>query len=210
LEITNLLGRQNPCCIEYEILDDEEGGGLELKPDRIRIAPDEADARGVEVLLSQQLAYPITWWLGYSWAEVVDEFADVEIYRSWDQTHALSAGLNWDTDRWNVGLGLIARSGWPTTSATLVDSGEVPIAIADDRNALRLGSYHSADLRVTRKFDFERSSLAVFLEITNLLGRQNPCCIEYEILDDEEGGGLELKTLDYLPRLPSLGFVWKF
>jgi len=182
----------------------------ELKPDRIRITPDEADARGLEVLLSQQLAYPLTWWLGYSWAEVLDELGDLEIPRSWDQTHALSAGLNWDTPKWNVGLGLLLRSGWPTTQVALDDSGATPIGVASDRNAQRLGYFRSADLRVTRKFAFERSELAVFLEINNLLGRENPCCVEYEILDEEEGGGLELKTLNYLPRIPSLGFVWKF
>ncbi len=182
----------------------------ELKPDRIRIAPDSADARGVEVLFSQQLAYPITWWLGYSWSEVVDEVTDIDVYRSWDQTHALSAGINWDTQRWNVGLGVLARTGWPTTAVTLDETGPAPVATAAARNGDRLGYYRSVDLRVTRKFEFDDSSLAVFLELNNVLGRENPCCIEYEILDEEEGGGLELKTLEYLPRIPSIGFVWKF
>ena len=73
-----------------------------------------------------------------------------------------------------------------------------------------MGAFRSTDLRVTRKIELERSSLALFLEITNLTDRENPCCTEFEILDPEEGGGLELKTLRYLMRIPSLGFVWKF
>jgi len=65
-------------------------------------------------------------------------------------------------------------------------------------------------VRITRKFEFDRSSLAVFLEINNAFGRKNPCCSEFEILGDDEGGGLELKVIDYLPRIPSLGFTFKF
>ena len=182
----------------------------ELKPDRIRIAPDSARARGLEVLLSQQLSYPLTWWLAYSRASVKDTIAGIETFRSWDQAHALSAGLNWDTPRWNLGLGLIARSGWPTTPVTLDDSGSVPLVVPGTRNAARIGYFRTADIRITRKFELERGSLDLFIEINNALGRENPCCIEYEILEPEEGGGLELKTLDYLPRIPSIGFIWRF
>ena len=182
----------------------------ELKPDRIRIAPSEAHARGLEILLSQQLSYPLTWWFGYSRAWVEDTVAGQEVFRSWDQAHALSAGLNWDTAKWNFGLGVIARSGWPTTAVALDETGPIPVAVPGVRNAERVGYYRSADLRLTRKFELERGSLDLFIEINNVLGRENPCCIEYEILDEEEGGGLELKTLDYLPRIPSIGFIWRF
>ncbi|NNC63231.1 MAG: TonB-dependent receptor, partial [Gammaproteobacteria bacterium] len=182
----------------------------ELKPDRIRISPNQAQARGFEILLSQQLSYPLTWWLGYSHAWVKDTIAGEKVFRSWDQTHALSAGLNWDTPTWNVGLGLIARSGWPTTPVTLDASGPVPVAVPGGRNSGRVGYYRSADLRLTRKFELERGSLDVFIEINNLLGRENPCCLEYEILEEDEGGGLELQMLDYLPMIPSIGFIWRF
>ncbi len=182
----------------------------ELKPDRIRIAPSEARARGVEILLSQQLSYPLTWWFGYSRATVEDTVAGRAFFRSWDQAHALSAGLNWDTAKWNLGLGVIARSGWPTTAVTLDDTGPVPIAVPSARNAERVGYYRSADLRLTRKVELERGSLDLFIEINNVFGRKNPCCIEYEILEEDEGGGLELQMLDYLPRIPSMGFIWRF
>jgi len=182
----------------------------ELKPDRIRIAPSEARARGLEILLSQQLSYPLTWWLGYSRARVTDTVAGQQRFRSWDQTHALSAGLNWDTPKWNVGLGVIARSGWPTTAVTLDESGPTPVAVPGVRNSERIGAYRSTDLRLTRKFKFENGSLDLFVEVNNLLGRKNPCCLEYEIREADEGGGLEQKTLDYLPRIPSIGFIWRF
>ncbi|HSG66944.1 MAG TPA: hypothetical protein VLD39_18190, partial [Gammaproteobacteria bacterium] len=182
----------------------------ELKPDRVRVAPNGASARGLEVLLAQQLGYPLTWWLAYGWSEVEDEIRGETPLRSWDQTHTLSAGLNWDTEKWNLGIGLLHRSGWPTTPVALDDTDEIPVAMPGPRNSERMGYFSSVDLRATRKFELDASSLEVFLEITNVLGHENPCCTEYEILDEEEGGGLELKTLNYLPRIPSLGFVWKF
>ena len=66
------------------------------------------------------------------------------------------------------------------------------------------------DFLVTRKLELARSSLAISFELTNALGRHNPCCIEYEIGDQEEAGLLVFKELDYLPRVPSFGFLWKF
>ena len=182
----------------------------ELKPDRIAITPSSARARGLEVFLSQQLQHPLTWWLGYSWSWVKDRIDGERLFRSWDQTHAVSAGLNWDTPKWNVGFGLIYRSGWPTTPVALDASGPTPMVEVSRRNSERVDFYRSADLRVTRKFELDASSVSVFLEITNLFGRDNPCCIEYEVLPAEEGGGLELQTLRYLPTIPSVGFIWNF
>jgi hypothetical protein len=86
----------------------------------------------------------------------------------------------------------------------------VPLVVPGPKNSKRLDHFQSADLRVTRKFELERSSIDVFFELTNMFGRENPCCAEYELLPDDEGGGLETKTLRYLPRIPSVGFVWKF
>ncbi|MCZ6586291.1 MAG: TonB-dependent receptor [Gammaproteobacteria bacterium] len=181
----------------------------ELKPDRIRVAPSSARARGVELFLNQRLQQPVTWWFGYSYSWVEDQIEGSDILRSWDQTHAVSAGLNWDTPKWNLGLGLIYRSGWPTTPVAVQSTaGNVPIIGTSDRNSDRLDFYRSADFRLTRKFDIKGSSLSVFLEIANLFGRKNPCCLEYEI--DDETGVFEAKIRDYMPLIPSVGFVWTF
>jgi len=181
----------------------------ELMPDRVRISPATARARGVELFLSQQLQQPLTWWLGYSYSWVEDHIDGEDVLRSWDQTHAVTAGLNWDTPKWNLGLAIAYRSGWPTTPAELqASSGDVPIAGTSGRNTDRLDFYRSLDFRLTRKLDIQGTSLDVFVEVTNLANRNNPCCVEYEI--DDETGEFETKTLDYLPLIPSVGFVWRF
>ena len=181
----------------------------ELKPDRIAIAPQAARSKGAEVLLRQQIDSGLSWWLGYSHSEVVDSIEATEVFRSWDQTHALSAGLNVDTGKWNVSVGMIYRSGWPTTPVELDADGPIPIAEAAARNSERVDFFRSVDFRLTRKFALEDGALSAFIEINNVFGRANPCCTEYEINDDEELM-LELTGLNYLPFVPSLGFVWEF
>jgi outer membrane receptor protein involved in Fe transport len=180
----------------------------ELRPDRIEVAPSRARARGLEIQLSRKDANALSWWLGYSWSAATEHLGGVEVRRSWDQTHAVSAGLDWTTERWNVGLGMIHRSGWPTTDVNLDDEPEVPVLRTGARNARRSAAFRSVDLRIERRFALDHSSLSVFLEVVNLLNRDNPCCTAYEL--DDETGGLELEPQNSVPRIPSLGFLWQF
>jgi len=124
----------------------------ELMPDRIRITPNGARARGVELFLSQRIQQPLTWWFGYSYSWAEDKIADANILRSWDQTHSVSSGLNWDTPKWNIGFAVTARSGWPTTPVSLQGSlSGVPLVSATDRNTARLGDFRSSSDKKTRR-----------------------------------------------------------
>jgi hypothetical protein len=184
----------------------------ELEPDRVRIAPSAAVARGLEIRVDSARGAALGWWASYSRSTVRDRVDGAEVARSWDQPHALSGGLSWTTSRWDVGAALNQRSGWPTTAVLGLDeSGALPRVVTGPRNAERVGEFRSVDLRVTRTFAAHRGTLNAFLEVTNAFGRSNPCCLEYQIEADDEGAaGLELSPLDYLPRVPSLGFVWSF
>ncbi len=183
----------------------------ELKPDRIRIAPESATAEGVEWTVRGE-GQPLGWWFSYTWSSVQDEAGDTDTDRSWDQTHFASAGITWQSDRWEWSLAGTYHTGWPTTDATLVATDPIGLVATGPRNAERLGDYGTLDARVARKFRFERAgSLTLFAEVSNLIGRVNECCVEYEV-EDEEGTGpvLDLHTREYLPITPSLGFVWRF
>ncbi len=180
----------------------------ELKPDRVLIAPARARARGLELLLRYKDPGALTWWFGYSWSSANDEIDGRDVPRSWDQAQAVSAGINWTRNKWDASLALIYRSGWPTTRVTLDASGPTPVAVAGQRNATRLHFFSSADLRVSRRFDLNRSSLSMFFEVSNVLGRANQCCTAYEI--DEETRLLDLEPRNYLPLVPSVGVLWQF
>ncbi len=186
----------------------------ELKPDRIRIAPTSARTRGLEILVEKNANHETDqaalWWLGYSYAWVRDRIDGSTVLRSWDQTHALSAGVNWTLGRWAVASSLIYRTGWPISAAVLDASGSIPIASVTGRNDRRLGNYGSLDINLTRTFELDRGDLTLSIELINALDRKNECCVEYEIGDEEEAGQLLFKRLDYLPRIPSVGVIWKF
>ena len=180
----------------------------ELKPDRIRIAPEEAHARGLEAFLDHRLGSALTWWAGYSWSRVTDRIDGKSQPRSWDRTHALSVGLSWDTDKWNIGSVIALHTGWPLTPVALDGSGA--IAALGERNSGRVGHYRAVDLRIARKFQRPRSSGSVFLELTNVFDRSNPFSREYALAQGANGDELRLEPLHTLPRVPSLGFIWTF
>ena len=185
----------------------------ELKPDRVRIAPESAEAHGVELSVSRETEAPLRWWLTYSWASARDEFAGMESDRSWDQAHAFGAGLAWRTAQWELSLAGRYHSGWPTTALRLAATDPIPIVATGPRNADRLGDYRSFDARIARTFTFDDASeLTVFFEVTNLFNENNECCVEFEITDDDEDGEsiLEVEPIHSLPALPSLGLVWRF
>jgi len=183
----------------------------ELKPDRIRIAPDTATAEGAELTLRRAGQPPFGWWLSYSWSSVTDESSGVEAQRSWDQKHYFSGGVTWQNDRWELSLAGAYHTGWPTTAIELVATDPIPLLAAGPRNTEHLDSYYSLDARLARKFKFDNAdTLTVFFEVSNVLNRGNDCCVEYEIEDESGALSLDVTTRPYLPITPSLGFVWRF
>jgi hypothetical protein len=184
----------------------------ELKPDRIRIAPRHARARGFELTVRRATAQPLGWWLSYSRSSVEDEFADGDVARSWDQRNSFSGGATWRGASWELSVAGTYHSGWPTTAVALTQTEPIPIVSAGPRNARRVQDYRSVDMRVARRFRLAGASeLTVFVEAGNILNRDNDCCVKYE-LESEETPELTLdtSTLRYLPITPSLGFIWRF
>ena len=182
----------------------------EIMPDRIRVAPNEATARGTEISLRQTGAGPFSWWLSYTWLSVKDDIAGSNIKCNWDQTNGIGAGVGWSNAKWDVTIAATYHTGWPTTAATLGTTNPLPVAITGPRNAENLSEYRTVDFKLARTFGFDRSSLVVFLEVTNTFNRKNVCCLKYEVSSETGTPLLELEPVDDLPILPSLGVTWRF
>ena len=80
--------------------------------------------------------------------------------------------------------------------------------LASERNQVRLPLYSRLDVRANRTFTFERSRLTLFVEVMNLLGREN---------GGQSDGFIRLPSLEavgyvqgLLPRIPSAGFLFEF
>ena len=180
----------------------------ELQFDRYRIDPLSALAQGAEVMLSEgDSSQDVFWWIGYAWSEVTDTTATRTVRRSWDQTHTLKAGLSWRWGRWNLSAAGEVHTGWPRTS--LIEYSPASVTVSEP-NASRYSVFHTLDARVSRQIPVRRGDLELFLEVSNLYNRQNPCCTEYSIVATANGPELIADEEHWLPLVPSLGIVWRF
>jgi outer membrane receptor protein involved in Fe transport len=186
----------------------------ELRPGRVRIEPDRAESRGLEVLVSGNRA--VEWWAGYSFARAEDIVDGERVARSWDQRHALSGGATWDAGPWTLTGVASLHSGWPATTVELQPSSASNavdgfIAVAGPRNGDRLRAVRRIDFRASRMFDAGPGTLRFFAELTNVTNRTNPCCVRYEPVMPT-GGELRLDRIERraLPFTGNVGVLWQF
>lgn len=185
----------------------------ELQFDRVRIAPQSALAEGAELWLNWHPDGHWSGWLSYTWSRVQDRIDGQDVWRSWDQRHAVSAGIAWANGPWSATLANTYHTGWPTTQLSLADNpapGE-PSLVVGPRNAERYDAFNSLDLRVTRTFALPRGQLDVYIEGTNLTSRENPCCTSYSMAQADDGTAvLRSNTDSWLPLVPSIGVLWRY
>jgi hypothetical protein len=183
----------------------------ELKPDRIRVAPDAARAEGAEVSLLYDRG-DLSGWVSYTRSRVKDRVGGEWQLRNWDQRDYTSAGLSWQGDLWEATLAAVLHRGWPTTEVELLTLEPFPLASAGKRNAENVSDYARFDIRIARRFDLGTAGeLTAFLEVNNLTKRNNDCCVEYQLEDEEEDEVfLDVEPRGSLPLIPSLGVLWKF
>jgi len=188
----------------------------ELQPDRTLITPESASAQGLEFLVSRDSDSAMNWWATYSRARVDDTIAGNQVPRSWDQRHSVTGGITWQRQQWTVSPSVSFHTGWPVTTLSrsqIVDAnGATSFEIVPGpRNTDRVSSFKRIDMRATRRFDIEIGSLEAFLEVTNLLDRENPCCVDYDLEVASDGSEfLERSVKFWMPRVASVGVLWEF
>jgi len=189
----------------------------DLQIDRARIDASEATAQGAELMLSAEHdSLGLQWWASYGWSETTDRVGGRDVPRSWDQTHTIKGGIGWDWREWSFTAAGNFHSGWPRT-AVFVE----PLAAGDGsqtfdvrlgpRNGDRWSGFQSLDVRASRRIPLRKGELTVFLEITNLYNRENPCCLQFERSTDDDGNDvLQVDQRYWLPLVPSVGVLWRF
>lgn len=207
----------------YENLFEAVSAFPEIEADRVRIAPDSARARGLEVVLRGAVGRSSKWWLNYALASATDRIDGREVDRETDQRHTFNLHLEQPLGgHWRLNLAWRFHSGWPTTRILLVEEGDgggdVEVADAEDELGLgfalgplhgeRLSIYHRLDLRASRSWRVGRGELTFFLDVQNLYDRSNPAGFDAEI--DEETGTLVLAEEGWPGVLPSVGVSWEF
>jgi TonB-dependent receptor-like protein/carboxypeptidase family protein len=190
----------------------------EVQPDRIRLAPSRANAKGVELLLSAERGRSFSWSASYALASAEDEIGGRWVPRSWDQRHAFNFNLSYRRgDSWSLDLAGAYHSGWPTTSvaatsATAPDGSATIVPVLGPRNAARFPAYQRLDLKAGKKFHLDHSTLTAFVEVTNLTGRDNVCCVESFRFTPRADETVQVDRREgfWLRQLPVAGLIWEF
>jgi outer membrane cobalamin receptor len=175
----------------------------ELAPDRTLLQPSSATIRGIEWSVARNVR-PWSWRLAYSWSQAFDELQGDDVPRAWDQTHALSASMEWQRGRWSTAVALGVHTGWPTTTLSSNATGAL---LFGARNAERWPWFHSFDLHVSYRRPMNTGELVFTLDVANLFDTRNRCCAE---LTTTPANGLNVEPLTWLQRVPTLGVRWEF
>lgn len=188
----------------------------EIEPDRILVAPSRSRATGFEATLAMDRGRRFGWWASYALARAEDDIDGRMVPRSRDQRHTFNAVVRRSFGSlWDVSLAGQYHSGWPTTSVTaqpvVNPDGSTSIqAWLGPRNAERLPPFHRLDLRLNRRFPVGRGTLSAFLEVTNLYGRDNVCCIDGLLYLPRSDGTVRVERSEsfWLRQAPVFGVTW--
>jgi len=163
-------------------------------------APVSSDARGrtygMEVLYQQKLYKGFYGILAYTlgWTEFEDKNGEFRP-SSWDSRHivAITAGKRFKRNI-EVGLRWRFQSGLPYTPdsdvSSLVQVWNVTgraIPDYDELNSLRRAVVHELDIRIDKKWSFEKWSLNLYLDLENAYAYQTQQSVT--VLDRDENGG---------------------
>jgi hypothetical protein len=186
----------------------------ELRPGRVRIAPERGESQGVEILAIGQ--EPLSWWAAYTWSEANDIIDGRPVPRSWDQRHSLSGGVTWNMRQWTMSASATYHTGWPTTDLSLetveLPNGSAATVLAlGERNAQSFAPFSRVDFATSRVVSAGHGTVKFFVEVTNLLDRANPCCVEFEVVSTPGGAPALKRSEDYwLPATLNAGVLWEF
>ena len=166
-------------------------------------------ARGVELLVQRRSNSGLSGWLSYSYGvnRYHDRTTGETFDGDYDQRHTFNAyGLYRLTNRFSLAGKL--RVGSNTPAIGYWEQRDGAEYVSSVRNELRLPVYSRLDVRANRAFNWERRRLTLFVEVMNVLGREN---MRYE------QPGVNIVTLQafgifnsMIPRIPSAGILIEF
>ena len=196
----------------------------ELEPDRILLPATSGRARGLEFSLRGLGRGGLDWAASYAYARVTDRVGSTDVARTWDQPHSIYLDATWRPNggQWHFSVASQAHSGWPESPvrfvldtvknsqgvrATTVLTIYGPVT---ELGTQRLPWYHRVDARVTRETTFRRWHVAGFVDVFNVLDKENPAAIRYKT--SSAGNRVRVTRIPelLLGWLPSAGITVEF
>lgn len=201
----------------YQNLSNQIEAFPEVVDDRIRVDPEQGEAKGIEFYLKKDTGGKISWWVSYAYAFAEEEIGGLTVPRNFDQRHTIYLDLNYRPNpKWRINLAWQYHSGWPYTASTFervdLPNGQIFVReIYGPLNAERFPAYHRMDVRINRYFDISKGRLSFFLELRNLYNRKNVRLYDYDLFLRNDGRLIVERVQEHwLPLLPSIGLSWDF
>ena len=150
---------------------------------------------GMEVLIQQRFYKGFYGIIAYTlgWSEFQDKDGNY-VPSSWDSRHivALTAGKKFKKD-WEVGAKWRLTTGTPYTPADLQasslrsnwDVSGLAVLDYDQLNSQRIGAYHQLDIRVDKKWFFNKWSFNLYLDVQNAYAKTLPGPPFVDVVRDE-------------------------
>src|SRR3981189_127267 len=124
----------------------------DLRPDRLRIAPSDAETAGVELSVRRSFGHGFNGSAAYALSKTTDDLSGRDVPRSWDQTHALNLDLAWRHANTSASILVGWHNGWPRPPVSVPQgTPTLPASVVVGmRNSARWGNYATADLRLAQ------------------------------------------------------------
>lgn len=166
---------------------------------------------GGEVVLGRRVTNGLSGWIAYAWNKSLwSEERDAWFAGNYDQRNGISLFVHY---RWTSNVEVSSKwrfaSGMPLP-VYAQKKGE-QYFVAEQRNQERLPDYRRLDVRLAKSFPKDRYRVTLFLEILNLLNRDNLRYAGYEFDSvNPDTGRIKNLTSQQFPILPTAGIVFEF
>jgi hypothetical protein len=179
-------------------------------------------AYGVEFLYQQKLSRNFYGILAYTlyWSEFTGLDQEQYIPSVWDNRNLLTFTGGYKLpNNWEAGLRFrfLGRAPYvPVDEAATTDTYPIITYDYDRLGEERLNAYHATDIRIDKKWNFEKWTLDIFLEVTNIFGSDLPSDPTYTLEQDTENNIVIPRNLVEVPDtdnsaiLPTIGVVVDF
>ena len=183
----------------------------ELAPGRVRLAPTESRAEGLNLTLRSAPGPRWTGSASWSLALTEDRLDGRWVPRATDQTHSvlLTSRLHLGR-RWWVGGVWRYHTGWPTTAVRVGAYGDglVPGPLRGER----LPAYHRLDLRLGHTWEPPVGSVSAWIDLVNVYDRDNVRGYgNFAVTQDAAGRPVASREMvAWRGFLPTAGLRWSF
>jgi TonB family protein len=163
---------------------------------------------GAQMLLRQELVHGLFGWVSYAVVRSQRQDAPDRPYRlsDFDQSHVLTALGSWDLGRgFEVGARVRYATGFPRTPvryAYYAARRDTYQPVFGDKNTDRIPSFFQVDLRAAKRFPLLGGEMESYLEVQNVLNRENPEEVVYSANYRDKA------YITGFPILPVFGLRW--